>query len=82
MSSLKASGDLYSAPWSLPEPAHFENIAQAWVQGQLGQAFLNSTYVTAVSASLILVFAVPAAFGLRASGCRFQRCSDWRFWCR
>ena len=62
-SSLKASGDLYSAPWSLPEPAHFENIAQAWVQGQLGQAFLNSTYVTAVSASLILVFAVPAAFG-------------------
>ena len=63
MSSLKASGDLYSAPWSLPEPAHFENIAQAWVQGQFGQAFLNSTYVTAVSVSLILVFAVPASFG-------------------
>ena len=47
-SSLKASGDLYSAPWSLPDPAHFENIAHAWVQGQLGQAFLNSAYVTAV----------------------------------
>ena len=47
-SSLKASGDLYSAPWSLPYPAHFENIAHAWVQGQLGQAFLNSAYVTAV----------------------------------
>src|SRR5207237_1698606 len=46
MSSLKASGDLYSAPWSLPNPAHFDNIARAWVQGQLGQAFLNSAYVT------------------------------------
>ena len=62
-SSLKASGDLYSAPWSLPDPAHFENVARAWVQGQLGQAFLNSAYVTAVSVSLILLFAVPAAFG-------------------
>lgn len=62
-SSLKASGDLYSTPWGLPDPAHFENIAHAWAQGQLGQAFLNSTYVTAVSVSLILVVAVPAAFG-------------------
>src|SRR5437868_154777 len=35
----------------------------AWVQGQLGQAFLNSAYVTAVSVSFILLFAVPAAFG-------------------
>src|SRR3954470_23112393 len=63
MSGLKAGGELYSAPWSLPNPAHFENIAHAWVQGQLGQAFLNSTYVTAVSVSLILLLAVPAAFG-------------------
>ena len=63
MGSLKASGDLYSAPWSLPNPAHFENFAHAWVQGQLGQAFLNSTFVTAVSVSLVLLFAIPAAFG-------------------
>jgi raffinose/stachyose/melibiose transport system permease protein len=62
--SLKAPGDLYSAPWSLPNPPHFENIANAWVQGQLGQAFLNSVYVTAVSVGLMLLFAVPAAFGL------------------
>jgi ABC-type glycerol-3-phosphate transport system permease component len=61
--SLKATGDLYSAPWSLPNPPHFENIANAWMQGQLGQAFLNSAYVTVVSVSLILLFAVPAAFG-------------------
>ena len=63
MSGLKVSGDLYSAPWSLPNPAHFENIAHAWVQGQLGQEFLNSTYVATVSVSLILGFAIPAAFG-------------------
>lgn len=63
MNSLKASADLYSAPWSVPNPAHFENFAQAWVQGQLGHAFLNSAYVTAVSVGLTLLFAIPAAFG-------------------
>ena len=61
--SLKSTADLYSAPWSLPNPPHLENISAAWVQGQLGQAVLNSTVVTVVSVSLMLLFAVPAAFG-------------------
>jgi raffinose/stachyose/melibiose transport system permease protein len=62
-SSLKARGDLYSSPLALPSPPHFENIANAWLQGQLGQAFLNSTYVTVVSVGLIMLVAIPAAFG-------------------
>src|SRR5947208_13604480 len=62
-SRLKAGGDLYSSPWSLPNPPHFENIAHAWLQGQLARAFLNSAYVTALSVGLILLLAVPAAFG-------------------
>ena len=62
-SSLKARGDLYSSPLGLPNPPHFENFAHAWLQGQLGQAFLNTAYVTAVSVGLILLFAIPAAFG-------------------
>lgn len=61
--SVKSTADFYSAPWTLPNPVHFENVAHAWVQGQLGQALLNSTYVTVVSVVLILLFAVPAAFG-------------------
>jgi len=60
--SLKATDALYSAPWSLPNPPHFENIAHAWVQGNLGQALLNSVFVTAASVTLILLLAVPAAF--------------------
>jgi ABC-type glycerol-3-phosphate transport system permease component len=62
-SSLKAGGDLYSSPWSLPNPPHFENLLNAWTQGQLGRAFLNSAYVTSVSVGFILLFAIPAAFG-------------------
>jgi raffinose/stachyose/melibiose transport system permease protein len=62
-SSVKSTADLYSAPWTLPTPPHFENIAAAWIQGQLGQAFLNSAYVTLVSVGLILLFAIPASFG-------------------
>jgi len=61
--SLKTTGELYSAPWSLPNPPRLENIANAWMQGQLGLALLNSAYVTVVSVSLILLFAAPAAFG-------------------
>jgi raffinose/stachyose/melibiose transport system permease protein len=60
---VKSTADLYSAPWNLPNPLHFENIAKAWVQGQLGLALLNSAYVTVVSVGLMLLFAVPAAFG-------------------
>jgi raffinose/stachyose/melibiose transport system permease protein len=63
MSSLKARGDLYSSPLGFPNPAHFENFGHAWLQGQLGQAFLNSAYVTTVSVGLILLVAIPAAFG-------------------
>lgn len=61
--SVKSTADLYSAPWNLPTSLHFENITEAWVQGQLGQALLNSAYVTALSVGLMLVVAVPAAFG-------------------
>ena len=32
------------------------------MQGQLGEALLNSTYVTVLAVGLILLFAVPAAF--------------------
>jgi raffinose/stachyose/melibiose transport system permease protein len=63
MNSLKTSAELYSAPWSMPNPAHVDNFARAWIQGQLGHAFLNSAYVTAVSVGLMFLFAVPAAFG-------------------
>jgi ABC-type glycerol-3-phosphate transport system permease component len=63
LNSLKTSGDLYAAPWSVPNPAHFENFVAAWLQGQLGHAFLNSAYVTTVSVGLMLLLAVPAAFG-------------------
>lgn len=63
MNSLKTSGELYSAPWSVPNPPHIENFARAWAQGQLAHAFVNSAYVTAVSVGLMLLFAVPAAFG-------------------
>jgi raffinose/stachyose/melibiose transport system permease protein len=61
--SVKSTADLYSAPWNLPNPLHAENIAHAWVQGQLGQALLNSAYVTLGSVALILLLAIPAAFG-------------------
>jgi ABC-type glycerol-3-phosphate transport system permease component len=61
--SVKSTADLYSVPWNLPYRPHLDNIAAAWVQGQLGQAFLNSTYVTVASVCLMLLFAVPAAHG-------------------
>jgi raffinose/stachyose/melibiose transport system permease protein len=59
----RAAAQVHFQPWSVPNPARIENFAQAWVQGQLGQAFLNTAYVTVAAVSLILLFAIPAAFG-------------------
>ena len=62
MSSLKTSGELYSLPWALPNPAHLDNIPRAWTLGQLGVAFRNSALVTSATVLLILLIAAPAAY--------------------
>ena len=62
-SSLKASGDLYSAPWSLPNPAHFENIAQRLGAGSAWTGVLEFGVRDGSLGGLMLLFAVPAAFG-------------------
>ena len=49
INSLKTEAELYSNPMGLPAVANCENYQQAVVDGNLGQAFLNSLLVTGVS---------------------------------
>lgn len=64
INSLKTEAELYSNPMGLPAVANCENYQQAVVDGNLGQAFLNSLLVTGVSVVLIVLFSSMVAFAL------------------
>ena len=61
--SLKAKGD-YSSKWSLPSAFSFQNFREAWERASLGQSFLNTIIITAVSAALLIFMGSLAAYPL------------------
>jgi ABC-type glycerol-3-phosphate transport system permease component len=62
--ALRATADLYRAPWDLPWPPRIGNLAAAWEGANLGAALLNSFYVTALTVALVLALAVSGAYAL------------------
>jgi raffinose/stachyose/melibiose transport system permease protein len=62
--AIKASADIYRAPWDMPWPPEFGNLGEAWDRGQLGVALLNSAYVTAMTVAVVLVLSITAAYSL------------------
>jgi multiple sugar transport system permease protein len=67
VSSLKNNTEIYADGFGLPPAWRWENYVNAWNYVDLGHALLNSAYVTIVSEVLILVLAVPAAYGVARS---------------
>ena len=70
--SLKAPGD-QSSTLALPEQPTFQNFVDAWQQGGLGGALVNSTIVTGVTVALTVVLAAAAAYPLSRLGARWSR---------
>ena len=68
--SLKSSAELLSNVWGPPRVFMFENYAQAWKQGRLGIAFLNSLIVSLNV--VILTTAVSAAAGFSFARMEFR----------
>ena len=62
--AVKTTADLYGGPLDVPIPPAFSNLADAWDRARLGQALLNSAYVTSLTVAGALLIAVPAAFAL------------------
>lgn len=62
--SIKNSRELFERPWGLPESPQCGNFAKAWVEAGIGQYFLNSVFVTALSMFFILSIGPMAAYAL------------------
>lgn len=62
--SLKTSYELFKSPWGLPAHPQWANYASAWGEAGIGQCFLVSVIVTALSMFLILAVGSMAAYAL------------------
>ena len=64
MASVKENKEFYGNPWTLPAGFYWQNFVDAWNKASMGQYMINSVIVTALSIILLLVIALPAAYGL------------------
>lgn len=73
MTSFKTSAEIMENPWSLPTSLCWENYKTAYATSQMGLNSLNSVIVVVGSLALLLVFSIPAAYGLSRCRNRFTR---------
>ncbi len=65
LNSLKGSNlEIFGHPFAWPESAHFANYAKAVREGNMGPYFINSLWVTALSAGFVVLFGTWAGFAL------------------
>ena len=64
MASIKENKEFYGNPWTLPAGFYWQNFVDAWNKAAMGEYMINSVIVTALSITLLLVVALPAAYGL------------------
>jgi raffinose/stachyose/melibiose transport system permease protein len=76
--ALKAPGD-QSSTLAPPIQPTLQNFADAWQQGGLGGALLNSGVVTATTVALTVVLAAAAAYPLSRVGARWSRIAYFGF---
>jgi raffinose/stachyose/melibiose transport system permease protein len=70
--AFKAPGD-QSSTLALPQQPTFQNFIDAWEQGGLGGALLNSAIVTGSIVLLTVVFSAAAAYPLSRLGARWSK---------
>lgn len=69
ISSFKNNDQMFTLPWIPTFSQGVEQYVRVWERLNVGQALLNSAYITFTALVLTLVLAVPAAYGLaRARG--------------
>ena len=62
VTSLKTNRELFANVWSLPANFQLTNFVNAWNQGGMGVAFINSVLVAGGSAIAVVALAAPAAY--------------------
>lgn len=64
ISSLKDNNEISQYPLKMPEVLQWNNFARAWTNAKIGDNFINSIMVTALSMVLSLIMVVPASYAL------------------
>ena len=64
VSSFKTSAEIRQSPFSLPAIPQFINYKNAWLAAHMGDYFLNSIIVTALSMALLIVLVIPCSYAL------------------
>jgi len=59
---LKTEQEILANIWSLPAQPRWANLAECWVSGQLGRAYLNSLVVGVVSGAVAVLIAAAAGY--------------------
>lgn len=70
--SLKTQSSFFSSPGSFPTNPDFSNYAQAWSQGDLLPALVNSVVVTIVAVAVSSLFGSMAAYAIVRLRARFS----------
>lgn len=60
--SIKPGPDIVANPWNLPKSPAWNNFANAWNEGHIGQDFLNSIIVTAGTLVILIPIGAMAAY--------------------
>lgn len=72
VSSFKTSAEIRQSPFALPAVPQFVNYANAWNAAHMGDYFLNSVFVTALSMALLIVLVIPCSYVLTRFNFRFR----------
>jgi N-acetylglucosamine transport system permease protein len=64
VSAFKTNTEFLTSPWGLPSVPQLDNFARAWTAANIGQYFVNSVIVVAISVPLTMLFGAMAAYVL------------------
>lgn len=64
MASVKQNSEFYGNPFTLPQGIYLQNFVDAWTKANMGDYFMTSVMITALSLAILLVVALPAAYVL------------------
>ncbi len=64
LGSLRTDTEILSAPFALPERWRWDQWSQAWTEGELGRASLNSLLVTGMTVVATVILGAAAAYPL------------------
>lgn len=61
-SSLKTNKEVLNAPLAFPKVLQFSNYSEAWVKGDIGRGYLNSTIYLVFTLIIVLLFSMMASY--------------------